>query len=193
MKINACFLLVKNTTKYLIAEKLLNTNLSCLALDACRRFSMMATLYCLTAHHTKLVIRFDLNSPKQRWRSCTGWDFAAVSLTLANFQQHQEEVSTREGIKVESPRRGWNSNRSRIIVFWSTDLDPFRYHRLIEYCPLRDCTHFSFIRSLVILYSRVVTPTGYEPLFKEFVHIGWFSEYLLLPFVDDASNLLRRN
>jgi hypothetical protein len=49
-------------------------------------------------------------------------------------------------------------------VFQSTDLDPFRYHRLIKYCPYQDCTHFSFIRSLVILYSRVVIPTGYEPL-----------------------------
>jgi hypothetical protein len=54
---------------------------------------------------------------------------------------------------------------SLYFVFRSTDLDPFRYHtRIIEYCPLQDCTHFSFIRSLVILYSRVVTPTGYEPL-----------------------------
>jgi hypothetical protein len=49
--------------------------------------------------------------------------------------------------------------RSFGFVFWSTDLDPFRYHRMIEYCPYRDCNHFSFIRSLVILYSRVVTPT----------------------------------
>jgi hypothetical protein len=55
----------------------------------------------------------------------------------------------------------------RWVVHWigGTDLDPFRYHRIIEYCPYRDCTHFSFIRFLVKQYSRVVTPTGYEPLF----------------------------
>jgi hypothetical protein len=41
------------------------------------------------------------------------------------------------------------------FVSRSTDLDPFRYHRLIKYCPWRDCTHFSFIRSSVIPYSRV--------------------------------------
>jgi hypothetical protein len=75
-------------------------------------------------------------------------------------------------------------------VFRSTDLDPFRYHRLIEYCPFY-CTHFSFIRSLVILYSRVVTPIGYEPLFKRETFIS-DSLWVIASTIVDASYLLRK-